>query len=261
MKGRIAKSLLVLALACLPISIFSAGMPVFDVENWLYSILQYSQEAEDIVRQVQDVAQEVDRWQRAYEALSSGDILSAVSGISTMTSMATGYFTTATRSQEISRNLSDISRALQNVDVYRDDPTYWLELAQQVKDAQTTLNDLSMQNDQQRTEDIQTANATLSENAQSNINQAQSESQLKQIGALISTTTDQNMQQMTAQAQQFTSESIANSQKTAKELADEIAIQRLKAEMNSAIQKVSAEMAGLEGSKTQIPDNPFQGVR
>ncbi len=71
MKKKLISIILFLGLTS---SLFAAGMPVFDLESWIYSVMEYYQMIEQIENTYKQIVQAGEQFEKAYKTLTTGDI-------------------------------------------------------------------------------------------------------------------------------------------------------------------------------------------
>lgn len=208
---------------------FSAGAPVFDVENWLYSILQYTQMGQDTLNFVNEVQRQIQLAERLYSAINEGDLSAALSGIAGYSNrIEQGLQRYGIQSQVYSQ-VTDVITSSAQWSEHLDDPDYFSSvldelsaLDQQVQIAQRDFHD-SVQ--AQAQEDNQTIN----------------ESSNSLAVPIESTTAAQNKMVVAAESQNARD---ANTQVTAQEQA--------LSSTNQALIKAQKEKANFYKAKAEI---------
>lgn len=67
-------AIIAFVLVLCPSSVFAAGYPTFDIENWIYSVMEYYQMIEDAQNFIKQAENQVKQFEKTYEALSQGDL-------------------------------------------------------------------------------------------------------------------------------------------------------------------------------------------
>lgn len=120
MKNKIRKMLVMLFLvAAASVSVLSAaGMPVFDLESWIYSVMEYSQMIQDAKNVVQGIMNSEKQFETLYETISSGDLASLQRNRYKTKAILQNAADALNDTLDHAANLKSVSEGVEDYDVY-----------------------------------------------------------------------------------------------------------------------------------------------
>ncbi len=151
-KHSISKRILLTLILCIVLTsvLSAAGMPVFDVENWLYSILSYTQMGTDTANFIKNMEREIELAQKLYQAISDQDLQNAFSTINSYTNRLEKKLESYGVQSEIFSQVNDLQSASLDWSQHLDDPEYFKTVLEEIAILDEQLNNAVAKN----TEDV-----------------------------------------------------------------------------------------------------------
>lgn len=229
-RKRIIAILIVLSILLTPV--FSAGAPVFDVENWIYSILEYSQMGQDTLNFVNEAKRQYELAEKIYKAINDGDLLAAVSSVSRMSTRLDKSLQKYGIQSEIYSQINEIARSSAEWGNHLDDPDYFLDMINNIQTLDDQISNATMQSLEDKKTDAREDSEELSQTTTSVGTGSESQTEIgnKQYNELAKS----NAQTPVNKMDQATSELAAENKQTLTEIKQEAQYQYLKAKNNAA---------------------------
>lgn len=96
----------------------AAGMPVFDLESWIYSVMEYSQMIQDAKNVVQGIINSEKQFETLYETISSGDLASLQRNRYKTKAILQNAADAFNDTLDHAANLQSVSEGVEDYDVY-----------------------------------------------------------------------------------------------------------------------------------------------
>ena len=154
MKARKAIAIILLGVS-LAGNAFAAGMPVFDIQSWVYSVMSYTQDGQDIMNTVNEIQRQIQLAEKLYKAISEGDLNSALSSLTGLSSRIESSLARIGVQSEIYSSLVDISSSSTQWSQHLSDPDYFTSVIQELSTLQEQISSETMKYLEDKKEEVE----------------------------------------------------------------------------------------------------------
>ena len=220
MKARKAIAIILLGVF-LAGNVFAAGMPVFDIQSWVYSVMSYTQDGQDIMNTVNEIQRQIQLAEKLYKAISEGDLKSALSSLTGLSSRIESSLARIGVQSEIYSSLVDISSSSTQWSQHLSDPDYFTSVIQELSTLQEQISSETMKYLEDKKEEVEEdleSTKTKTDSASTAI-ESSTEADNKMVNELSeansrtsSDLADESSQEMTKMNQEMSDELMAKAQ-------------------------------------------------
>lgn len=186
--------------------LFATGLPVFDAQGLVYSILSYSEEATQVTNFIKNMEREVRQYEQLYRKISEGDVLGAINNIQGSINRLEKNLNKYAELDSISSQVFDISQSANDWLNHSDDPDYFVEMLMEIGELESTTNALM----HTHKEDIRESKEESANKANDKSSQVQnislSDSEAEKSAATYNETVDGNISQAEDASNSFISD-------------------------------------------------------
>lgn len=154
MRARRALSIMLLSSA-LTVPAFSAGYPVFDIQSWVYSVMSYTQDGQDIMNTINEIQRQIKLAEKLYKAISEGDLKAALSSLTGLSSRIESSLARIGVQSEIYSSLVDISASSTQWSQHLSDPDYFSSVLQELTTLEQQLSAENMRYLEDKREEVE----------------------------------------------------------------------------------------------------------
>lgn len=178
------KVIIVAVLICMNmLSVGAAGLLTFDIENWAYSILSYTEQGTQTINFIKNVQREIEQAQKLYESLSQGQILEAMNTLNGTINRLEKNIGKYVEMNGIASDISGIRNNLMNAVTSGDlsNPTYLSSIWSDMAQISSRMADAKAENTRDKQEAMAERAERADEQAEMSEEIASSESQTQQL--------------------------------------------------------------------------------
>lgn len=256
------RKLLILSLLFFMIisSSFAVGAPVFDIEGWIYSVLQYSESLSSAANFVEQMKREAEQYQAIYEALNSGDIMGAFNRVSNISASIQKNVQKKGVQEQIGTQVYDITKAGLDFSNHSSDPKYFARLLDEVVEIGSHIKNTEAEHKADREKDLVANNENLVTANEEVYSVSGSESESQKIAKNLQVALDNQALQVQDSANAEIDELIKKNEEERQEAEKIIWLNMHYAAQNKANEDAAAIV---KANRTQVNvdmSNPYKGL-
>ena len=224
--------ILILIVLAMLLPLGASGMPVFDVQSWIYSVMSYTQDGQSLTNTISEIKRQIELAERLYKAISEGDLQSALSSMSGLSSRIESSLARIGVQSEIYSSLVDISASSTQWSSHLDDPDYFASVLQE-------LTTLQQQVESERMDYLAERQSTAEEDLASARNKTDMtsvaiESSTEADNKMVNELSEANSREASSQIDESSKELMDLNADTVEELTQKATYNKIKADLRQA---------------------------